>query len=151
MTEYVEIIRDFLRNNLTDPNTDRESNWIYDDYPRQDLTSISYPRISVIELDEIGQPLGLNGTTFWVTFIFQIDVWVKEDTGYTIDSVYYGDIALCRKIARDVTNTFREDWLDLVYNNHFLTLKQRGKSKPSYNPEKKMWKISLTYELKSEV
>ena len=154
MTEPVILFRDFLRSNTTDPNTTRSgagTNWIYDDFPREDLTSSSYPRISIIETNESSKPLGFRSDNLWTILDFQIDILVKDDTYFTIDSVYYADLSLCRKIARDVEEAFRSNWTDLADAGTALTFSMTGRTPPAYNQDKRIWKISLDYEFETNI
>lgn len=151
MAEPVVEIRNFLRSNLTDPQTPVRTNWIYDDYPREDLSSSSYPRISIIETNESAVPLGFRSDNHWTIMDFQIDVIVKDDSYYTISTEYYADINLCRKLARDVTEAFRNNWTDLVDAGVILTFSMTGRTPPDYNWDKKIWKISLDYEFETNI
>jgi len=154
MSEPVILMRDFLRANMTDPDSTRlgaGTNWIYDDFPRLDLSSGSYPRVSIIETSETSEPLGFRSNNFWTTVDLQVDIWVKEDTYYTIGGTYYADIALCRKIARDAIDVVRTNWTDLADANSFLTIKMTGKTPPNYDYNYKIWRITLDYELKTNM
>ena len=154
MAEPVVLLRDFIRANTTDPNTVRSgagTNWIYDDFPREDLASSSYPRVSIIETNESSIPLGFRSNNLWTTMDFQIDILVKDDTYYTIDSTFYADINLCRKIARDIEEAFRENWIDLVDAGTVLTYSMTGRTPPAYNQDKRIWKISLDYEFETNI
>jgi len=154
MNEPVVLFRNFLRNNMTDPNTvrsDTGTNWIYDDFPREDLSSTSYPRISIIETNESSKPLGFRSNNFWTIMDFQIDILVKDDSYFTIDTIYYADLALCRKIARDIEKTFINNWTDLADNNTTLTIAMTGRTPPAYNFDRKLWKITLDYEFETNI
>ena len=154
MTEPVIIMRDFLRSNMTDPDTTRSGagiNWIYDDFPRLDLSSSSFPRVSVIETNESSKPLGFRSDSFWTICNFQIDSWIKEDSNYTIDTAYYAGLALCRKIARNVEEAIRNNWTDLVDNDSFLTIKMTGRTPPTYDFNYKIFRITLDYELETVI
>jgi len=154
LSEPVVLMREFLRANMTDPNATRlaaGTNWVFDDYPRIDLSSDSYPRISVIEIGETDVPLGFRSDNMWTTINFQIDIWVKEDKSYTIGGTYYADIALCRKIARDTKEAIRNNWTDLADAGSFLTITSTGKTPPMYDFDKKIWRITLDYEFKTNI
>lgn len=154
MNEPVILMRDFLRSNMIDPDATRlaaGTNWIYDDFPRHDLSSSSYPRVSIIETNESSEPLGFRSDNFWTTIDLQVDIWVKEDTEYTIDTVYYADIALCRKIARDTIESVRNNWTDLADANSFLTIKMTGKTPPNYDFNYKVWRITIDYEFETNI
>ena len=60
LQEATEIIRDFLRNNITDPLNDRVGEWIYDDIPRSDLAKNHFPRIGVVAVRSDKNPAAIG-------------------------------------------------------------------------------------------
>lgn len=74
----------FLREQLTDLNSSRSGQWIFEDFPIVSLSNSSYPRISVSKISESGTPLGIYDDNTYDSFVFQIDVFVKKDIVYTL-------------------------------------------------------------------
>ncbi len=123
MTEPIIAVQSLLRAQMTDYNsTDRiGDNWIYPDWPRVTgngaLSKNSYPRISIIDISETGEPLTIGNTAgLFQTILLQIDVWIwskdKDAMILVIDSDNYEGTRLRDKIARDVINELR---------NHFYS------------------------------
>jgi len=77
------IYRNFLRGQLTDYNSANRSGkeWVYDDWPRDDLIKASFPRVTVIKVEENGPMIGIQDDTTWDTILLQVDVLVHRDTG----------------------------------------------------------------------
>lgn len=96
-------VMDFLTANVTDPISARSAlskNWIYDDFPRPDISS--YPRIG-IEAPAANLPLiGIGFTSTWVNAMLHIGVFVKRGQKQTIASVTYRDVELLDYIANQV-------------------------------------------------
>jgi len=82
--EPSRILVNFLRYRITDINTGRSGQWIYDSQPRADnLGNAEFPRIAVTVLTESGEPLGIFDDNQWETVSFQIDVITKKDLSFT--------------------------------------------------------------------
>ena len=78
------IVRNFLRGRLTDINPARSGQWIFDDPPRlEDLGDTSFPRISIIIIDQSGESLGIFNDNSFDTALLQVDCWVKKSNVYT--------------------------------------------------------------------
>ena len=77
------LLRNFLRPKLTDYNSAGRSGkqWIFDDWPRDDLTKSSFPHIGIVTLDENGDMIGISDDTTWDTLLLQIEVLSHRDTG----------------------------------------------------------------------
>jgi hypothetical protein len=79
------ILTNYLRANITDPNSSRSGNWIYPDFPRvQSLGDTSFPRVGITILSDSGDEMGINDETTWHTISIQMDVVTKKDLGMTI-------------------------------------------------------------------
>ena len=76
------ILRNFLRKNMTDPNSGRSSYWIYDDYPLSE--DKGFPLISITTISESSNPMGLYDDTQYGTVTLQVDVLSKNDEIHTI-------------------------------------------------------------------
>jgi hypothetical protein len=83
--EADRILVNFLKSNLTDPNSSRSSEWIYPDFPRvKDLGDASFPRIGVTILTEASDPLGQYDDDQYETITFQIDIVAKKGQTYSV-------------------------------------------------------------------
>lgn len=156
MNEPVEEIRDFLRTRLTDPNASGRdiANYVYTWWPRHDLTIDSFPLVTVSQLSETGEPMGLGSTTHWEIFQMQIDIWAKEDTLFAIPTAgtTREGKQIAVTIARQVKEAFRLYWIsDLAQTGYFKIYKLSGNKPVSYDLEKKLWKVTLTLELEVDI
>lgn len=124
MVEPDIILRDFLRERLTDPNLSRVATtpYIVDDWPFQtDLTTNHFPRISIINQFESGKPFGIGSTNVLSTARLQLDIWVKRDQPLDIDGTYYEGFKQVRKLMRDISEAIRFYWItDLAQTNKVL-------------------------------
>ncbi len=83
--EPVSVVVNFLRANLTDPNSSRSGQWIYADFPRvKDLGNASFPRVGVTTLTESGRSMGLFDDNSEDTINLQIDVISKKKQFYSV-------------------------------------------------------------------
>jgi hypothetical protein len=84
--EPSRILVNFLKTNLTDPNSSRSgSDWIYPDFPRTDDLNInSFPRIGITKITESGDRLGIYDDSTWENLSYQIDVITKKGLVCTI-------------------------------------------------------------------
>ena len=76
-------LRNFLRYRLTDYNSGNRggSQWVFDDWPRDDLSPESFPRVVVLKLGEGGRLIGLSDNDTFDELLFEIDVLVHRDLG----------------------------------------------------------------------
>ena len=114
MTEPDIILRDMLRERLTDPNPSRVagSSFIIDDWPYQtDLTTNHFPRISIINQFESGKPFGIGSTNVLSTVRLQLDTWVKPDQPLTIGVSQYEGFKQVRQLMRDISEIIRLYWI----------------------------------------
>ena len=82
--EPERLLVNFLREQLTDLNSSRSGQWIFEDFPIVSLTNPSYPRVSVTKISESGATLGIFQDQALDSVVFQIDVFVKKDIVYTL-------------------------------------------------------------------
>ena len=82
--EPERLLVNFLRENLTDLNSSRSGQWIYEDKPIVSLTNASYPRVSVNKIVENGSALGIFDDQSISSIVFQVEVYVKKDIVYTL-------------------------------------------------------------------
>jgi hypothetical protein len=108
-----------LRANLTDYNSTNRvgSNWIYPDLPRVDLRKNSYPRIGVVEANEIQEVLGSGTTERWAECTFDIIVYTIGDV---IGSNNQEGQQLADTIGRDVVSFLGDNWkTDSNFSGYF--------------------------------
>lgn len=87
MQEAIEVFRDLLRDQLTDPLTGRASKnkaWIYDDVAKVDLSQ--YPRIMITPGAENDELAGVGSFDTWDTFRINIEIIVRKSDKIAIDS-----------------------------------------------------------------
>lgn len=119
--EADRILVNFLRNNLTDPNSSRSGEWIYPDFPRvKDLGDNSFPRVGVTILTENGTPLGIYDDHQDDTITFQIDVVAKKGHKLTVTKTdeFTGTMASTSNSNRIVLNNIPNT---LTYVKHTTT------------------------------
>lgn len=169
MNEPVEEVRDFLRTRLTDPvpgvfpyvftttfgdgthNRDI-TEWIFSFFPRFDLTTDSFPIISVTQINETGDVFGLGSTTHWETFQFQIDVYIKEDQVLTMNDVPREGKESALYLGRKIIEVFRKYWiLDFANTGKFKLYRMTGKKPIVYDFDKKLWRLTITIELERNI
>lgn len=155
MEEPIDEIRDFLRNRLTDPNSGRDTpNYVYTWWPRYDLTVNSFPLVTVVQLSETGEPMGLGSTVHWEVFQIQIDVWAKEDKFFEIPAggTTREGKQVAFTIARQIKEAFRQYWIsDLAHTGKFKLYKLTGNKPVSYDMERRLWKVTMTLEVERDI
>jgi hypothetical protein len=83
--EPERIFRNFLASSMTDINSSRSGQWIFDDFPRvESLGDNQFPRIGITKLDESSVPMGLYDDTQWETIPLQIDIITKKDLSFSV-------------------------------------------------------------------
>ena len=126
MTEPDILLRDLLRDNLTDPNSaSRVGEWIVEDFPWQtNLTVNAFPRISVMGQFDSSRPFGLNSTNAMTSSRLQIDIWVKPDQILTISATPYEGFKQVRYLKREIEDAVHENTIsdlettgDVLYLN----------------------------------
>ena len=78
-----EIIRDFLRNNISDPLSRDTGEWIYDDIPRSDLAKNHFPRIGVVAVRSDKQASAIGTPKRYE--IASVDIIIKTAFSQKID------------------------------------------------------------------
>jgi hypothetical protein len=141
MVNIVIQFRDFLRTQLTDPANREEGNWIFDNYPREDFGSD--PIVTIVGIGENGRPYGLGNTVWLGKQMLQIDIWTRDDVGYTINNITYYDKDLLIYLADLIEAKLRRNWVLLPISLFELT----DRTPISFNKDKLIWNISITYEL----
>ena len=142
MVDVAIQFRDFLRNQLTDP-ANRIGNWIFDNYPREDFGKDII--ITVIGIGGNSRPIGLGNSAWLGKQMLQIDIWCRDDVGYTIDGIIYFDKDLCIGYADIIQSVMRKKWMALPISLIELT----DRTPLSFNKDKLLWSISLTYDIQA--
>ncbi|OGC68311.1 hypothetical protein A2415_04480 [candidate division WWE3 bacterium RIFOXYC1_FULL_39_7] len=113
--EPERVLVNFLRTQITDPNSSRSGQWIYEDFPRvEDLGNASFPRIGVTALTESGQRMGIFDDNSLDTVSFQIDVVAKKDRLYSITVTAE---ALGTMVSTVNSNRFTYDFVPTTITN----------------------------------
>jgi len=87
---------------------DYGKNWIYPDAARTELTEASYPRISVLFLDESEQAkLGMGDTDTKDVYRLQIDIMASKHYTAEINSEDIGAEQIVRYLAREVIKAIK--------------------------------------------
>lgn len=76
--------RNFLRNNLTDPNSSNRggANWIYADWPNPKIiANNTYPLVIVTKINESGSIIGIGSNNTYDNITLQIDVVSNKEVG----------------------------------------------------------------------
>lgn len=134
--------RDFLRTKLTDP-ANRGDNWIFDNFPRSELAD--KPVISLLGAEKVSNPFSLGNTAWKGQTMVQIDVWVRDDIGYTIGETAYYDKDLCIYLADMVEFVTRKYWIEMG----IMLIDLTGRTPLVYDKEKVSWRITLTYDVRA--
>jgi len=105
--EPIIIVQDMLRSNLYDYNTSRSSEWIYPDFPNVNLSSSSYPRVSVTDADEPASKVTVGTKSEKQLIDIDINVWVKSGVIYDREGNQFEGTKLRDAIAREVAEILR--------------------------------------------
>lgn len=92
-------------------DTDTGSNWVYTDFPRDDLKKASYPRIGITVINESGEQQGIGATGTYDNISFQLDIVAYKDQACTnagSDKIQGMDVA--QLIARRVRTAIKNNW-----------------------------------------
>jgi hypothetical protein len=123
-TEPDILVRDLLRNRLTDPNSSRVGEYVVEDFPWEtSLTINNFPRVSVMEQFDSSRPFGLGSTNAIVSDRLQLDIWVKPDQVLTVSGTPYEGFKQVRWIKRTIINALHSYSIsDLVATGDVLYL-----------------------------
>ena len=132
--------RDFLRTHITDP-ANRTGEWVYDNYPREGFGKDVI--ITVIGAKGESRPYGLSNSAWLSSQMIQIDIWARDDVGYNINAIDYYDKDLIILLADLIETTIRYKWRCLPIS----LIEMTDRTPISFNKDKLLWSISLTYEI----
>ena len=107
-----------LRTLITkDYNTTRNDvkKMVWKDWPRKDITKSSYPRISIMDVTETGDPVSIGQKAATEnTYILQIDVWIWDKPNdpqfLTVNSTNMAGTRARDTITRDVLYLLRKNF-----------------------------------------
>lgn len=142
MADIIRLLRDLMRSQIPDP-ANRGSSWIFSNYPRTELGKD--PIISIIQSDKTSSPFSLGNTAWMGHTMAQIEVWTKEDEGFTIDGTKYYDKDLCNTLADIIEYVMRNNWVSLGFQLFDMT----HRTPLIYDDKKRSWTIKLTYEIQA--
>ena len=128
---------------------DYGSGWIFPDKPRDDLSQSSFPRISIVKLEEPAVPLGAGSTEYWHEILFQIDCLAWKDTVATVSSDPMEGSKLARYIARQVVNAVKEQDLTKIANKLFEPIIQANHPVP-FEEDKNIFRQVITLTMKAQ-
>ncbi|RLA75222.1 MAG: hypothetical protein DRG78_20710 [Epsilonproteobacteria bacterium] len=114
--QLVEDLMTFLEANITDPLS-RNKKWIYDDFPRLDLSS--YPRIGITEVNTIKRISGLGETTNIETARVNINILVRKGQKLSDGT---RDLQILDNLANDVITKINDNHSYFV-NKGYLYVK----------------------------
>jgi len=112
-------------NNIIINYYEGSSSWIYPDMPRIDLSSSSYPRISVLIVSSPGERLGRYDASVEYNIHFQIDVWTKRNEGsidtqiFTIEGRKYEGDKLAYILGNQICQAlkrYENDMFPMLYD-----------------------------------
>jgi hypothetical protein len=107
---------------------EKGSNWIFPDFPRDELSKNKYPRIGFSPITESAIFKEVGGTNTMVTVTFQFDILTYKDLICTVGSDTIEGPDITSYLARQLINTIKAYWSsDLIY-------KIRGMNFISNNP-----------------
>lgn len=115
--EVLVIVRDLIRNNLTDVYTSRDTEWIYTDKARCNLALNMFPRV-LIEYSEIPRTrLGIGNMQTIDTIKVKIHVKCLVGNKYTYKEKEYTGEELALILSAEIDNLIRENHAYFVENS----------------------------------
>ena len=153
MVELKTILRDYLRTVMTDPNAAQRVgvNWIFDDFPRDDLVDDSYPRISVTDVGEVNvKPMGMQDSHNWDNTTIQIDVWTVKDKLYDFSGTNYANEEALNLICRELVMQMRfwRDPVTVPIPRKINVTKIFNQLQP-FEAERRLWRRTIRYRVDS--
>ena len=85
------------------------TSWIYSDEVRNDMSSTSFPRISVAVVTSPGERVGNYQAAVEYNLHFQVNIWTKEGQYYTINSISYEGDRLAQILGYLITEALEEN------------------------------------------
>ena len=95
------------------------THWINSNRAPAKLSDPGWPQISVFTVSNVGRRLGNYSAPVEGDAVFQIDVWCKTVSPYTIGTHSYSGEHLAEYLAYEVTlafETYESDFLPILYN-----------------------------------
>jgi len=95
------------------------SNWIYSDKPDSELSTTSFPRISIFCVSAPGKRMGQYTAQTESSPVLQIDIWCKHNYVATISNRKYANTYLTRYFGNQIIKSFEDyesDLIPVLYN-----------------------------------
>ena len=111
------------------------SNWVYDDKAREDLSSSSFPRISVMTVAGAGTRVGQYSAPIESVLRVQVDIWVREDYVPTIGGKEYEGDKLAKYLGIkvvEVLTDYESDLHPVMYGFENIGLPRSLPKDPKY-------------------
>lgn len=110
LQEATSIIRDFLRNNISDPLSRETGEWIYDDIPRADLAMNSFPRIGVVAVRSDKQAAAIGTTKRKESGAVDIIIKSKQNQKITIGETEYKDYEIVSHLGNLIDEAIKTNY-----------------------------------------
>lgn len=132
----LNIVRDYLRNNLDDPYVlagGRErASWIFTDDP---FSTATYPRIKLENLTHVANPIDIGSNYMdWEEVVVKIMFFSKRDFKVTIDGTVYKDEQLVYEYLNRIRDVLKSGFNDL-YSEGIKGFRVLQFNTPAYDPE----------------
>ena len=143
--QAINIARDSLRDNLTDPYVTAGGNaraqWIFSDEP---ITSPKYP---IVQLKKINNPVNILdiGTNYMEHEQIFINCWVQVKNGFkvTIDGTELTNAQLVEKLLYQIGDTLKNDQI-AMQTLGVKGYKKINTSPVGYDPETQLYFAAIT-------
>ena len=145
-----------LRGLITsDYNTTRNNvkQIIWKDYPRKDLSKNSYPRISIMDITETGDPVAIGSPTYMENiYVLQIDIWMWDKPNdplfVTVDSTSMAGTRARDEITRDVLYKLRKNFTTDSNLSSYYDYRVRANRVISFDEDDGILRRSIEIEFK---
>lgn len=123
------------------------TNWVYDDYPLENLKAeTSWPRISVINLDEAGSQHAIGEDEEENDLVLQIDIWVKSKQEFTINSETYEGVRLINYLKTQIKEKLKDYWKTKLPRK-WLNYERVSENPTTKDEIRQVWKKSLRIKI----
>jgi hypothetical protein len=109
IVEVVPILKEFLKERLEDPLSQRKHEWIYDDEFRADLAKSSLPRIAILLKELLKTRLGIGSIRSFETA--KIDFLIKVNVGrkYIYNNQQLNAMDMATRMGADIEEFIKEN------------------------------------------
>lgn len=133
----------FLRDNISDP-INRGSNFIYYGYPRVDSR---FPRISVLQADASGVPIGVGNSIQRYQILYDIDVWCDTKTKSVIAGHTYSGSEMMEYLSDQIILAFSRNKQSLLNDYSIIDVELTTANTLPYDEEFDIWRKSLSFRI----